>query len=225
MSDVIILAPHPDDEILGCFGAIKEHIKNNDNVVIVYMTFGEKGDINISSEDMKVIRKKEVQRVLTYLGINSKYFLSLPDGKVEPNEDSIRKLLQIIKTVDPKIIYSPNLDEAHRDHQNTSKILNTYIKKNPLNEIILRYYEIWTPLKKFNLIIDISKAIDEKRNLIDYYSSQLQKIRYHDAIISLNRYRGIMTGVGEYCEVYDCYVVKNGSLKRIEGGSGYEFLY
>jgi len=123
VSNVVILAPHPDDEILGCFGAIKKHIINNDNVVIIYMTFGEKGDINTPSEKAKEIREKEVQHVLTYLGIDSKYFLSLPDGRLEPNEESIRKLSQIIKTVNPKIIYSPNLDEAHRDHQNTSKIL------------------------------------------------------------------------------------------------------
>lgn len=222
--DVIVLAPHPDDEILGCFGAIKEHIKENDKIAVIYITDGEKCNPGISHENMRMLRKKETERVLTSLRIKRKYFLSLPDTNVKPTEKSIEKLAQIIVMEKPKVIYSPNMKEAHRDHKNTWRILRACFKKYTDSEFEVRFYEVWTPLDKFNLIINISNIINEKIRLIKYYASQSLTIKYDEAIISLNRYRGIMTGWGEYCEVYDCYSVKKGRIKRISGGSGYDFL-
>lgn len=52
-------------------------------------------------------------------------------------------------------------------------------------------YEVWTPLTKVDLVVDITSAVSEKRAAIRAYQSQMQN-SFEDAILGLNHYRGIM---------------------------------
>ena len=64
--NILIIAPHPDDEILGCGGTILKHIKNNDNIYLCIMT---KGDINYYGEQTLQEKRQEVLKVAEFLNI------------------------------------------------------------------------------------------------------------------------------------------------------------
>ncbi|OGY22990.1 MAG: hypothetical protein A2172_03595 [Candidatus Woykebacteria bacterium RBG_13_40_15] len=63
-------------------------------------------------------------------------------------------------------------------------------------------YEVWTPLQEVSYVEDISKFLDLKIKALEQHKSQLQDINYDEAIKGLNRYRGIMTGKGRFCECF-----------------------
>jgi LmbE family N-acetylglucosaminyl deacetylase len=71
-------------------------------------------------------------------------------------------------------------------------------------------YEVWTPLSEFNYVEDISEFIDKKIAALKEHKSQIQQIRYDEAMEGLARYRGAMTGKGKYCEVFN--IVKTEAL-------------
>jgi LmbE family N-acetylglucosaminyl deacetylase len=67
---------------------------------------------------------------------------------------------------------------------------------------MLLAYEVWTPLQQYSLVVDITPYLDRKLAALNLHQSQLANFRYDQAISGLNRYRGIMTGKGNYCECF-----------------------
>jgi hypothetical protein len=57
-------------------------------------------------------------------------------------------------------------------------------------------------------VVDISSSIDEKKEALSRYKSQLSAQNWRDAAVSLNRYRGITSGAGEYAEAFMRYSVR-----------------
>jgi LmbE family N-acetylglucosaminyl deacetylase len=64
-------------------------------------------------------------------------------------------------------------------------------------------YEVWTPLARIAYVEDISPTLDLKRRAMAEHASQLANLAYDEAFCGLNRYRGVMTGRGRYCECFD----------------------
>jgi hypothetical protein len=69
---------------------------------------------------------------------------------------------------------------------------------------------VWTPLWDFAYVEDVTDVMDAKIKALEKHVSQIQDIDYADAVRSFNRYRGVLTGRGRYCECFQ--VLKAGSL-------------
>ncbi len=110
---VLILAPHMDDEIIGCGGVICKHIQNGDGVAVIYFTCGDKGNTSFSSDSsLSKIRKLEIQASNAILGIEKSYFLDFSDST---NEDWCSKkdhLKEIYLKVNPDLVRIES--ELHR---------------------------------------------------------------------------------------------------------------
>jgi len=63
-------------------------------------------------------------------------------------------------------------------------------------------YEVWTPLSQYNLAVDISDFMQIKLAALREHKSQLAAIAYDEAVQGLNRYRGVTSGAGQYCECF-----------------------
>ena len=63
-------------------------------------------------------------------------------------------------------------------------------------------YEVWTPIQEVSYAEDITEFINLKIEALKHHKSQIEEIRYDEAVKGLNRYRGIMTGKGKYCECF-----------------------
>jgi LmbE family N-acetylglucosaminyl deacetylase len=213
----MIFAPHPDDEILGCFGAIMSHLNREEDVVVGYLTSGESGDSSISPSLLKMTREQEASKVMSTLGIKTYEFLGLPDGRLENDPTTKRVVADVVAKHDPAFIYAPNGKEPHKDHRTACKVITEALPSLASDKkcFEIRYYEVWGSLDKFNLVIDISSLAETKRKVIRMYESQLKHIKYDEEILSLNRNRGTTTQKGRYCEVYDCYRIYSRKIQRI----------
>ncbi len=164
----LVIAPHPDDEIIGAGGLILKLLKNGRNAVLFYN--------KISDE----IRRTEAQSVCASLKVSSVFTQSYFRNELK---DYLKR-----NSVDTIIL--PNIIDNHRDHFQTVTdvyhILKSYTKTN--YKILL--YEIWTPHQP-NIVIDITDEFDGKIKLINIYQSQLHNKNYDYTTAGLNAYRTV----------------------------------
>ena len=200
---VLVIAPHPDDECLGCGGAIALHVKRGDAVSAVFLTSGELGLKKLAREAAWETREAEAKAACHILGISRIDFLRLPDWNVrEDIEAAANTLRPFIKAAQPEVVYLPHSAEWHPDHRATLPILKTALVDLSPHAPMLRAYEIWTPLAEYQHVEDISSVMNTKLAALREHRSQIADWDYVRAITGLNSYRGVMAGRCEYAEVF-----------------------
>ena len=205
--NVLVLAPHMDDETIGCGGAILSHVAGGSHVEVVFITDGAAG-FNKSvvaahtPEQLRDIRKKEGAKACTLLGVSKSHYLDLPDGRSQPTAAAVEKLLAVVDAVQPDLIYLPFITDTHYDHRTTNKLFHaaTRQRKN-ISSILCCCYEVWTPIYA-NCIIDISAHMDAKMAALSCYESQLQMNNYLSSVKGLNAYRSIVNESKGYAEAF-----------------------
>jgi LmbE family N-acetylglucosaminyl deacetylase len=206
MQNIIVVSPHPDDEAIGCGGAISKHTSEGDIVEVVFLTSGEKGGHGRSEAETIRIREEEAEQAAKILHVSNIEFWRQPDGNLQASPENVERLKKKIVGSNADIIYVPHKDEAHPDHQAAATLVRKTIPLLPENmeKPKVWMYEVWTPLQKFDLIIDISAYVEIKRNAILAHKSQCSVMSFDEAILGLNRYRGEMYSWpdGEYAETF-----------------------
>jgi LmbE family N-acetylglucosaminyl deacetylase len=201
--NVLILAPHPDDEAIGCGGTIIHHVEQGDKVSAVFLTSGELGLKKYSRERAWQIREAEAQRSAKVLGIRSVTFLRQPDWMLGDHLPAAAKALSAVMEQErPEIIYLPHPDDGHPDHQACLPMLKRALKRTGLGTVELRGYEVWTPLTRYDLAQDITQFMPRKLRALRCHRSQLTDYNYVQAVRGLNAYRGALTAKCAYAEVF-----------------------
>ncbi len=215
---VIVLAPHMDDEILGCGGALRKHALSAAHITVVYMTDGRRGGDRefyrrkssqevIEDFEMALVsqRKEEARRAAEIIGIQEQIFLDHSDGSLKVSRQTIEQLRTIIQEKKPTVIYLPSILDIHPDHRATNRICYAATKNSyRANDIspIYREYEVWTPVLS-NRIIDISDVIETKNKAIEQFSSQIAQTNYLRTQSALNAYRSLYHSQGfGYAEAF-----------------------
>src|SRR5699024_9505151 len=166
--NILILAPHVDDETIGLGGTIAQHAANNCDIQCVVLTDGASSNSTEETEQLKQMRKKEMEMVQQILGITNIEFWDFPDGELQVNLAAVALLKEKIMQFQPDIIYCPTIVDAHPDHLATAEILKHTLAHTINNKITIRLYEINCPLPKrvINCVIDISEQFDKKLQAI-----------------------------------------------------------
>ena len=107
MLNIMVFAPHPDDDIIACGGSMAKHLRQGNQVQVVYLTSGEAGSHKYSKEELAVIRKEEARRATASLGIKQISFLGMPDGYISYTRENLLTLVNIIRSERPSLIYVP----------------------------------------------------------------------------------------------------------------------
>ncbi|PKM75986.1 MAG: hypothetical protein CVU90_14880 [Firmicutes bacterium HGW-Firmicutes-15] len=213
MEKILVFAPHPDDDIIGCGGSIAKHIQQGNQVSIVYLTSGEAGSLQYSSEKLIQIREEEARRAAGSLGVTDLTCFRNPDGYLEYNKENLNRIVAIIRSKKPTLVYMPHNHDSVPDHLVTHQLALEGCRRaagpwfqecgvSPWAVTNILGYEIWTPLQTVAHCEDISDFMDIKVRALQMHKSQIEHIRYDEAVQGLNRYRGIMTGKGNYCECF-----------------------
>ena len=121
MSRILVLAPHPDDEAIGCGGALLQHAKQRDEVHVVFLTSGEKGGHGRSEMETICVREAEARAATKILGVKKNEFWHLPDGAVRPTSAAIERLQKKLKQFRPDKIYVTHDREMHPDHRGAAQ--------------------------------------------------------------------------------------------------------
>jgi N-acetylglucosamine malate deacetylase 1 len=187
---VLIFAPHPDDDVIGMGGSIVKHRGIDDYVTVVYLTSGGYTD------DPKV-REKEVTEAEKILGANELKFLRWKDHEVQANTESREVIMNIVKENEPHIVYCPSPADQHKDHKATFELV-----KGAVN-IPLYLYEVYPGMSPIEEYEDITQVLPRKILALKEFKSQ--KCDLIEAYRMHARFRGIMSGKGEYCEGFQKY--------------------
>jgi LmbE family N-acetylglucosaminyl deacetylase len=139
----IVLAPHPDDETLGCGGTIRLLLKAKKHIKVVFLTSGDKAEpsnklsqvfassLSGKDRDLKVrqvseyalLREKEAVKALRILGVSDYEFLRFPDRELNTYyKSALERLLEIVQAYTPDAIYSPSVIELNPDHRTTAAL-------------------------------------------------------------------------------------------------------
>lgn len=213
MDNIMVFAPHPDDDIIGCGGSIARHISQGDQVTIVYMTSGEAGSLRYEASLLANLRENEARQAAQLLGAGELIFLRQPDGYLEYTPAGLIRIVDLVRQHRPTRVYLPHSQEAVPDHHITYRLASEGIRRaagpwfqqgkpEPWRVDTIMGYEVWTPLAVIGCSQDISPYMDLKLAALRMHRTQIESIAYDEAVEGLNRYRGVMSGLGQYCECF-----------------------
>jgi LmbE family N-acetylglucosaminyl deacetylase len=201
--NILVIAPHPDDEIIGCGGTLCLHTGSKARISIIFLTSGELGLRHIPREEAWSIREAEARNAAQILGVQDLTFLRCSDWTLDAEIDQAAKLLgPLLKKQIPDLIYLPHEADGHPDHRVSLPILKKAWQWCSFSPPELRLYEIWTPLSNYDIVQDISAVMSRKVQALRAHSSQLQDFNYVQAIEGLNQYRGALAGKCKFAEVF-----------------------
>jgi LmbE family N-acetylglucosaminyl deacetylase len=193
----LVIAPHADDESIGCGGTIA---RLSDagwrvNAVVATEAAGREGRLN------------EYQCAAEGLGIADTEFLSYPEQQVPESPALSQRLYTLLQGLQPALVLAPHGEELDRDHQVLNRHVHAALRMVHWCQSwpvpLLWEYEIWTSLRKPDLLVDITSRVERKRAAILGYRSQMAIRDYASAAIGLNSHRACMLGRGRgYCEAF-----------------------
>ncbi|MFC1630185.1 PIG-L deacetylase family protein [Patescibacteria group bacterium] len=208
---ILVIAPHPDDEVLGCGGTIKKHINQGDEVSLCIVTKSYTPDW---SQEFIENRKKEINCSNEVLGIKQTYFLDLPTVKLDtvPQKKLNDLISECVERVGPELLYIPFGGDINKDHRLVFEASLVVSRPKPKHSIkkILSYEvlsetewgssqarkigEIFIP----HIYIDISDVLEDKVKAMSCYKSELKEYphpRSLEAITTLAKKRGSEAGL------------------------------
>ncbi len=203
--NILIIAPHPDDEVLGCGGAIAKHVDKGDDVYLCIVTKAYTPDW---SEEFLENRPKEIEKANNILGIKKTYLLGLPTVKLDtlPQKELNKAISKVVNEVKPDILYIPHKGDLNKDHRLVfESSLVAARPSDPKIKKILSYEVLseteWGELiESFipNVYIDISNIFEKKIEAMKAYESELKQPphpRSLEIIEALAKKRGSEAGV------------------------------
>jgi LmbE family N-acetylglucosaminyl deacetylase len=188
---VLVLSPHIDDDVIGAGGSLRKHAQNGDEVRALYFA------------DCTDERIREAEEAASIIGIGRLEFFEYKSKTLLGRRVIQDRLAGILEEYRPEIVYVPSLFDRHNDHLAVNHFLAGSCGERRRGFSVCAY-EVWSTLVP-NLIVDISSSVDEKREALSQYRSQLSAHDWRDAALSLNRYRGVTSGAGEYAEAFMRY--------------------
>lgn len=215
---ILVLAPHPDDESIGCGGTLSNCVTAGLEVRVIVLTDGRYGSSQIRhlpdtdpdkpglQKNLIDTRQAETRAAMQQIGVKQILFLDAIDSQLTQDVARIAEALaHELGTWQPDTIILPFITDRHADHFATNRCLIqacSQLDKNFTAKLVCMGYETWSPIHA-NVLIDISTAIQIKLESIQCYHSQLTDLDYGSAVEGLNRYRALtgMTG-GTHAEAF-----------------------
>jgi bacillithiol biosynthesis deacetylase BshB1 len=180
--DILAIGVHPDDVELSSVGTILSHIEQGYTVGLLDLTRGELG-----SRGSGEIRTKEALAAAEMMGAKFRENLDFPDGFMVYSEETIRKIIRVIRRCRPKIVLANALDDRHPDHGRSAKIVAdacfySGLLKIETTEDDGQPQEKWRPdalyhyiqdrNRKPDFVVDITPYLQKKMDIIRCYRSQ-----------------------------------------------------
>ena len=188
---VMVFAPHPDDETIGCGGSLALHRQAGDPVRVIVLTNGAGGDMAGAWERAAYIalRQAETREACGFLGVDDIAFWGYEDRQLGASPGTVERAAALLKTYRPEIVYCPSPLEFHPDHR-AACLLVCHALRECGFDFDAAFYEINQPIM-VNTLVDITSVLHLKRNAISAYKSQLRERPYDDICLALSRFRSI----------------------------------
>lgn len=187
-TSALVVAPHPDDETLGCGGAIALLRDRGCNVQVLVIsdgTLSHPHSCKYPAPKLRALRESETISALAVLGVDATAvtFLRLPDGAV-PTQGSefsqaVASCRNYLTQFAPQLIFLPLRYDPHPDHRASWKLIHTALANLNLSPRLIEYpIWDWDETQRGNLPnlpswrLDISSVVELKQQAIAHYHSQ-----------------------------------------------------
>ena len=120
---VLVISPHPDDDVIGCGGTLRRHVLDGDTVRVIYLTSGEKGGHGRPPDETARLREDEARAAAQILGLHGLEFWRLPDGGCRATQELVDRLNSVLSAWAPQRIYVPHAREMHPDHRAAARLV------------------------------------------------------------------------------------------------------
>ena len=204
--NVLVIACHPDDEVLGCGGTILKHVKEGDKVYLCVVTNAIES-LKLSKKQADS-RRLEVINSSSILKIKKTFFLDLPSVRLDtiPIFEVIKKLSGVIKEVNPQVVYTHNSSDPNQDHKIVHQA--SIVATRPLPDLSIKKVVVYevpssTTYSFFknpfspNMFVDIESFMNRKIKALAVYKSEVKKYphpRSGKGIKIYALFRGLMCG-------------------------------
>ena len=208
MNKILVFAPHPDDEILGCGGTMIKHVEAGNEVYVCIVT---KGVMPLFKPEVVEKTRNEARECHKRIGVKKTFFLDFPAVLIDKeNRYEINgKILDVIMEVKPDEVYIPHWGDMQKDHQIVADSCMVALrpKYEPKVKRIYSYETMsetaWNApnvQNEFipNVFIDISDHLSKKIEALSFFKSQLSPFpdaRSLEAVEALAKYRGALMQV------------------------------
>jgi LmbE family N-acetylglucosaminyl deacetylase len=204
---ILVIAPHPDDEMLGCGGTLLKHIHNGDEVSWLICT--ETTEDMGWSEEFRQQRDSEIIKISDLMSFSNTYKLNFPAAKLDeiPTSEIISKMSQVFREFQPNIVYTSHRGDVHSDHKITFDCVNACCKWFRCISVE-KLYAYETPSEtEFNYksdqtfypntFVDISEYLDKKLEIVQTYKTEIHSFPFPRSIETLEalaKWRGSNSG-------------------------------
>lgn len=206
---VLVVAAHPDDEILGCGGTIARHRRAGDDVTVLIMADGVSS--RGAGSDAVKERQQSARHANEILGVNEVTLLSYPDNRMDatPLLDVVQAIEQVMARCSPTVVYTHHAGDVNIDHVRTHEAVLAACRPQPGHTAcLLLFFETpssteWRPAGSSamfapNWFTDISDTLESKLEAMRAYGCELREFphpRSLAAIEHLARWRGASSGL------------------------------
>lgn len=221
---LLVIAPHPDDEVLGCYGLMNKIKQNGGEIYVQILTIGGYTKVD-GNKISKETWKKEFQNVVEFIKIDDYSIAYYNDKITHLDEIPQAELIELLESkskisvsqIKPTIVAIPTIFSTHQDHVYAYKTAIAALRPHPqkttfMPKMIVSYespeYYFWSAYSEFgkfspNFYLKMSEIDMEKKIIaLNEYKSQIRK-DHRDGfqVKSLARIRGSEIGV-EYAESF-----------------------
>jgi LmbE family N-acetylglucosaminyl deacetylase len=201
--NVLVLAPHPDDEVLGCGGTICRHVAAGDSVFVLVAT---RGIPELYPDEAIEVVRSEARAAHAKLGVTETRFLDFPAPALDtvPRYKLAGAVSDSIRDFSPELIYLPHHGDIHSDHfhlHQAALVAARPLEGSPVKRILA--YETlseteWAPPQMDavfypTVFIDVSEFLQQKLDAMACFKSQVKappNARSLRNITALAHYRG-----------------------------------
>jgi len=185
---VLVLAPHPDDEVIGCGGLLVRLVQAGIAVRVVLVTDGNgAGGLPAGAA---LVRQAEFKASLARLGVTDYAMLNFPDGGLVAAAPLFEAIEAEVRAFAPRWVVSPSAADAHRDHRCTARAVRRAAMAHDCVQTILEY-ETWGALPATH-VLDITDQLATKMAALAEHATSLAQMDYARATAGLAQYRGLL---------------------------------
>jgi len=187
---IVVVAPHPDDELIGPGGTILRAATRGAAVRVLYLTSGK--------ADEAAVRRAEAEAVCARFGFEARFCDHA--SHAIPFEAAIEAVASEVRQFRPGALFLPFLLDDHEDHRRASEIVATMIDRvGPASQPEIWAYQVYSVVPG-NVVVDITDLAERKADAISLYRSQMAGRDWAHYALGLNAFNSrFMPSKGRRC--------------------------
>nr|CAB67717.1 hypothetical protein [Streptomyces rochei] len=228
VTDVLVVAPHPDDDVIGCGGSMAKHVREGARVTVVVVIGRERSALDDAVTEAEFAA--ETENAAKILGVHRCVRFDESSRDFAPSRRIHLDLVRVLREVRPQVVYLPHDNDDDVEHRMVHRLTTEALWMAqseffqeagecpmPAPRLVLGY-EVWSPMARYQYAEDIGEHIHTKVEAMRAYVSQLRHAAWDEGIRGLARYRGAVSAGSGDAEVFQVLSLRLPPASGPEGG-------